>query len=62
MGLGALVVVLLLFLAAVSGSIVIWGTLAPVFVPAATTEKLRPPQSVLSAILPFPAQTVHFTG
>jgi hypothetical protein len=32
------------------------------FVPAATVEKIGPPQSVLSAILPFPAQTVHFTG
>jgi hypothetical protein len=32
------------------------------FVQTATTERLRPPQLALSAILPLPAQAVHFTG
>ena len=54
----ALVVVLLLFLAEHCHM----GCGRASFVPAATTEKLRPPHLVLSAILPFPAQTVHFTG
>ena len=56
----ALVVVLLLFLAAVSGGHLPHGARTRRFRTHGTTEKLRPPQLALSAILPLPAQAVHF--
>jgi hypothetical protein len=60
----ALVVVLLLFIAAASATtvIVIWGRGRAGFAQRTPPRNLRPPQLLLSAILPFPAQAVHFTG